>query len=50
MKYDKHVTIYKVLKQCGKKCDCPRNYNAEYPEEFKDIITSRIDILENELL
>ena len=49
MKYDKHVTIYKILKKC-KTCDCPRNFNAEYPDEFKDIIKSRIDILENELI
>ena len=50
MKYDKHVTINKVLKIIGKPCDCPRNYDAEYPDEFKDIIKSRIDILENELI
>ena len=51
MKYDKHVTIYKILKSktLGKHF-CPRTFNAEYPEEFKDIIKSRIDILENELL
>jgi len=50
MKYDKHVTIYKILKLYGNNCDCPRNYNAEYPEEFKDIIKSRIHALENELI
>ena len=50
MKYDKHVTIFKILKKCGKSCDCPRNFSAEYPDEFKDIIKSRIDILENELI
>ena len=50
MKYDKHVTIYRVLKKCGKTCDCPRNFDAEYPEEFKDIIKSRINILENDLI
>ena len=50
MKYDKHVTIHKILKKCGKLCDCPRNFNAQYPEEFRDIIKSRIDILENELV
>ena len=40
MKYDKHVTIYRILKKCGKSCDCPRNFDAEYPEEFKYIIKS----------
>ena len=50
MKYDKHATIYKILKKCGKSCDCPRNFNAEYPDEFKDIIKCRIEILENELI
>ena len=50
MKYDKHVTIFKILKRCGSKCSSPRNYNAEYPEEFKDIIKRRIDILEDELI
>ena len=49
MKYDKHVTIYRVLKKC-ETCDCPRSFNAEYPDEFKDIIKSRIDILENDLI
>ena len=48
MKYDKHVTIYRILKQCDS-CS-PRNFNAEYPEEFRDIIKSRIDVLENELI
>lgn len=50
MKYDKHVTIYKILKKCGSSCNCPRNFDAQYPDEFKDIIKSRIDILENELI
>ena len=49
MKYDKHVTIYKILKKY-ETCDCPRNFDAEYPDEFKDIIKCRIDILENELI
>ena len=49
MKYDKHVTIYKILQTC-KTCESPRSFNAEYPEEFKEIIKSRIDILENELI
>ena len=47
MKYDKHVTMFKILKDREKK---PREYEAEYPEEFKEKIKKRIKFLENEII
>ena len=47
MKYDKHVTILKVLKHNDIK---PRKFDAAYPENFKKIIKIRIDSLENNIV
>ena len=48
MRYNKHVTIYKAIYKNKDVCT-PRQYNAEYPDEFKDTIKKRIDYIENVL-
>ena len=42
--YDKHVTIHKILRKKTK------TFNADYPEQFKDILGHRIVTLENEIV
>jgi hypothetical protein len=48
MKYDKHVTILKMLRSA--ECKKTREYDAQYPEEFKEIVQQRINALENDAL
>lgn len=49
MKYDKHVTYIKLLKMIKSDNQSLKEYNADYPDEFRSLIQKRIEILESEI-
>jgi len=46
MLYDRHVSIHCMLQKIKSKAKA-KAFDAEYPEQFKDIIMKRINTLEN---